>query len=160
MQAHLRSCTVPENNWCSRVSVGACRTRSADTRSVLHVRLGKSPWSTSSSWRMRSVSSRGSSCSISVSLKRCDVEVLVAPSFRCDDRAGRQAFVRTHETLRGAEAQVKHHLSPDTRTRQRFAWPAAVDAVRSEAAGSRCLLAAADATRYFFSVGNGGSIYR
>ena len=29
-----------------RVSVGACRTRSADTRSVLRGRLGKPPWST------------------------------------------------------------------------------------------------------------------
>ena len=47
-------------------------------------------------------------------IEECDVEVLVAPSFRCDARVfstSAQAC-RTLETLRGAEAQVKQRIVP------------------------------------------------
>ena len=46
MRAHIRSRIGVCKQLVIRVSVDACRTRSADTRIVLRVRLGKPPWRT------------------------------------------------------------------------------------------------------------------
>ena len=105
MQAHLRSCIVPEKPFMALVD--ACRSRSAHTRSVLRVRL-RQPLSETAQMLPSACPRALGILSIVIVvvvmedevrflrwlllfhlrlIEECDVEVLVAPSFRCDARA-------------------------------------------------------------------------
>ena len=149
MQAHLRSRTVPEDNWCSGfrwclpyaqrryTKRSACSTWEVAVEHVVAMEDEVRFFSWLFLFHLRLI-------------EECDVEVLVAPSFRCDDRAF-PPLRRHAEPMR--RFVVLRRKSSTTSSRH-------TDSAKNCMACCLMLCFRADATRYFFSGGNGGSMYR